>query len=130
MDFALQTYGEVLGRGGPKIFVSLLAHTSEKSDESLGALYSKSLLYLVSRALEPDQRTPILGMQKIWTGNNESDDTFNREHVRTINAWRAKSRTVTLLPVITGKEVQPGAEVARLKPSRPITAPSTTISMW
>ena len=105
VDFALQTYGEVLGRGGPKIFVSLLADTSEKSDESLGALYSKSLLYLVSRALEPDHKTPILGMQKIWTGNNESDDTFNREHVRTINAWRAKSRTVTLLPVITGREV-------------------------
>lgn len=105
VNFALQTYGKTLGRGGPKMYVSLLSDTSEKSDESLGALYSKSLLYLVSRALEPVHKTPILGMQRVWAGDYEKDDVFNEAQAKTVEAWRAKSAAVTLMRPISEKEV-------------------------
>ena len=105
VEFALETYGRALRRGGPEFYVSLLADDSEKSDASLGALYSKSLLYLVSRALEPDHKTPILGMQNVWTGDYEKDDTFNEAHFEAIKSWRRRSTAVTLLRPISEKEV-------------------------
>ena len=53
----------------------------------MSAIYRKSLLYLVSNALEADLRTPILGLSNIWnpdySGWDGSSDT-----AEALSAWR------------------------------------------
>lgn len=82
--------GELTGRGvavgqlhllAPAITHRLYAETLEKLDvattmfalgreaergDNCGGVYRKSLLYLVSRAFEPDENPEILGMEEFW----------------------------------------------------------------
>ena len=45
-------------------------------DDTVGP-YGKSLLYLVSRALEPMHKTPILGMEATWNPALDKNDLFS-----------------------------------------------------
>jgi hypothetical protein len=53
-----------------KTYISLLSDRNEVNDNT-AQIYRKSLLYLVSNALEADRRTPLLGMHKVFDANKD-----------------------------------------------------------
>lgn len=69
-----------------RLFLDVLSDDVERAD-TVSAIYRKSLLYLVSNALEADLRTPILGLSNIWnpdySGWDGSSDT-----AEALSAWR------------------------------------------
>ena len=50
--------------------------------------YGKSLLYLVSRALERVHKTPLLGMEAAWSPNAEETDIWNPSTYADLKTWR------------------------------------------
>lgn len=93
-------------------WINLLSDTIEKRDAlpspSFG-LYSKSLLYLVSRALDDDRKMPILGLERAHLPKYASDDDqWCDTRLGEVKAWQTlwlgrngKSRTV----VVTDQDV-------------------------
>jgi len=83
--FANQHYGndrQVMG----KLYLDCLADPQER-DDNVAMIYRKSLLYLVSAALETDLRTPILGLERVgnpgdqgWDGSSDTGEA--------LAAWR------------------------------------------
>lgn len=72
LDFANRFYGHPLSKGTFSVdnfYIDMLGDNMERKDhvgtENL-TLYGKSLLYLVSRALERNHKTPLLGMEAGW----------------------------------------------------------------
>ena len=66
-----------------RLYLGLLANSQERAD-SVAGIYRKSLLYLVSGALETDLRTPIAGMAKVygtddggWDGSSSTNESLN-----------------------------------------------------
>ena len=59
----------------PKQVVCDVLSNSNELDDSVGP-YGKSLLYLVSRALEPAHKTPILGMEATWEPKLDKEGVF------------------------------------------------------
>ena len=57
-----------------RVAVEVLSDSNEL-DDSVGP-YGKSLLYLVSRALEPIHKTPILGMEATWEPKLDKEGVF------------------------------------------------------
>lgn len=107
VDFATATYGPAFANGvaNPKTtFIDVLSDTNELSDPCVPVLYSKSLLYLVSRALEPEHKTPVLGLQKAWP-KWSADADFMAGYQTVLNAWNAASKGVVLDPPVTETEV-------------------------
>ena len=64
--FAMRHFAPHIGKTVPadKVAIDVLSDANERNDE-VGP-YKKSLLYLVSRALEDTHKTPILGLQAVW----------------------------------------------------------------
>jgi len=71
VGFAVQHYIRAVPKVVVKnnIFVDLLSDERERAD-SVGP-YGKSLLYLVSRALEDVHKMPLLGMQRAWSAKDD-----------------------------------------------------------
>jgi hypothetical protein len=67
-----------------KVYFELLSDRRERGD-SVGP-YGKSLLYLVSRALEEVHKTPLLGLAAAW---NPADpgDIVNQRRLGEVKAW-------------------------------------------
>ncbi len=86
-------------------FIGVLTDQNEKADACVPVLYSKSLLYLVSRALESDHNTPVLGMQKIWPQWRKKDGTFADEQWQVMTKWDQVGKGVKLDPPIAAKTV-------------------------
>jgi hypothetical protein len=63
------------------------------------------LLYLVSRALEPEHKTPVLGLQKAWSKKPDEDDTFMEGYQKIIDAWQAASSVTAPDTIVTEPEV-------------------------
>lgn len=106
--FASDKYGSAFADkvADPKTtFVDVLSDANETSDPCVPVLYSKSLLYLVSRALEPDHKTPILGLQKVWRTWRADDDTFMSGSEKILDDWSDVSQNVVLDPAIKDTEV-------------------------
>ena len=59
----------------PKRVVCDVLSNSNELDDTVGP-YGKSLLYLVSRALEPSHKTPILGMEATWEPKLDKEGVF------------------------------------------------------
>jgi len=85
LDFASRHYGRafkdrILDRDN--VYFDLLTDRNERDDQVAG-LYRKSLLYLISRALEKDHKTPLLGMHVAWDQTHGTSgyipDTFPRD---------------------------------------------------
>jgi hypothetical protein len=112
VEFATAKYGQAFANkvADPKTtFIDLLSDSNELTDPCVPVLYSKSLLYLVSRALEPDHKTPILGLQKAWP--KWSDDAeFTDGYQKILDRWNAASNGVVLGPPVTETEVPIRAE--------------------
>ncbi|MDM0112530.1 C1 family peptidase [Variovorax sp. J22R133] len=65
-----------------RLYMSVLSDQNER-DDTVAAIYRKSLLYFVSNALEPDLRTPILGLAnvldpayKAWDGSSSTGEAL------------------------------------------------------
>jgi predicted chitinase len=65
-----------------RLWMHILSDERER-DDSVAAIYRKSLLYLVSNALEPDLRTPLLGMENVlkpsyagWDGSSTTAEAL------------------------------------------------------
>lgn len=65
-----------------QLYIDVLSDRLDRNDNT-GAIYRKSLLYLVSNALEVDLRTPLLGLQNAfndqyggWDGTSSTGDTL------------------------------------------------------
>lgn len=75
-----------------RLFIDVLSNKNERPD-SVGP-YGKSLLYLVSRALESQHKTPILGMEATFESKLDKDAIFapDAERLGTphpdVAAWR------------------------------------------
>jgi hypothetical protein len=62
--------------------------TDERERADTVAIYKKSLLYLVSRALEDIHKTPLLGMEASWNiAYAKKKDIFNRVSYSSIAKW-------------------------------------------
>jgi hypothetical protein len=105
--FAVETYGKafVKGTADPKAtYVGLLEDKNEASDPCVPVAYSKSLLYLVSRALEPVHKTPVIGMQKSWDRKGKDqkswlppkNDDFFKDTEKHIARWNAAAKDVVV----------------------------------
>ena len=73
-----------------RIYIDILSNRNERKC-SVGP-YGKSLLYLVSRALETAHKTPILGMEAAWNPAFDKDNIFTADPPSKPNAdvalWR------------------------------------------
>jgi hypothetical protein len=108
VGFANATYGQAFAADvadPASTFVSILDNDNERSDPCVPVLYSKSLLYLVSRALEADHNTPVLGMQKAWLPWRKKDATFAEEYWTDMVAWDGFAKKVKLDPPVAAKTV-------------------------
>jgi alpha-beta hydrolase superfamily lysophospholipase len=68
-----------------KVYFELLSDRRER-DDAVGP-YGKSLLYLVSRALEDMHKTPLLGLAATWNPE-DPDDIINSRRRSDVAAWR------------------------------------------
>ena len=65
-----------------RLYLNVLSDIVERAD-NVASIYRKSLLYLVSNALETDLRTPILGLNEIndlsyagWDGSSDTGEAL------------------------------------------------------
>lgn len=131
MDFANQHFGEaltngILNPGG--LHIDIMSERRESEDWVIRPdIYGKSMLYLISRALESVHKTPLLGMEWVWmkseTGRGKSKeapwktlDIFSADAARNIEEWHARLDKLDLEPLhIDGKaEVSTGETTIRL----------------
>ena len=106
--FATATYGKAFADGtadAKSTYIDVLSDDNEVSDPAVPTAYSKSLLYLISRALEPDHKTPVLGMYKAWTDLPKADVTFKDGYRKEIDAWQEAAKGIKLDPPIIDKVV-------------------------
>ncbi|MHB8763620.1 MAG: C1 family peptidase [Deferrisomatales bacterium] len=94
VPFALDHYAEAVEKrqilDRRALFVDLLSDERERAD-SVGP-YGKSLLFLVSRALEDLHKMPLLGMEAAWNPQVErrgERDLWNRKTEASVDQWRA-----------------------------------------
>ena len=89
VEFALSHYIPALIEGTlqfDRFNFDILSDDREQAD-TVGP-YGKSLLYLVSRALEQSHKTPLLGMEAVWKESAESQDMWNKAYRDQIKSWR------------------------------------------
>ncbi len=68
-----------------RVYLELLSDARER-DDHVGP-YGKSLLYLVSRALEDLHKTPLLGLAAAWNAGDPGD-VVHRKRLADVAAWR------------------------------------------
>lgn len=69
-----------------KLAMYVLSEENEL-DDTVGP-YQKSLLYLISRALEKGHKTPILGMAKSFSASSLDDESWNSNMVHEVEKWQ------------------------------------------
>ncbi|MGF6528596.1 C1 family peptidase [Variovorax sp. PvP013] len=105
-----------------RLSLDVLSDEVERAD-TVARIYRKSLLYLVSNALEADLRTPILGLQRIddpdfggWDGSSDTGEALANWRRAAVDARLARRTRVVTAPRIrvatdpgTGDVLQPSA---------------------
>jgi hypothetical protein len=88
MAFASRHYGKAFSRGmlDPGALALELLSDELELEDSVGP-YGKSLLYLVSRALEEVHKMPLLGLAAAWTQDAGRPDVFSTARKADISAW-------------------------------------------
>ena len=98
--FALDHYAKAITGGTlapDALYVENLSEEREQAD-SVGP-YGKSLLYLVSRALEDFQKMPLLGKTLEWTATNkQAQKLFGLAGVDDVVEWQAFVKQAQLNP--------------------------------
>ena len=113
VQFALDHYEPAMTNGVLRkqdFHVELLSDARELGD-TVGP-YGKSLLYLVSRALEDQHKTPILGMANAWDPSKRSLWSNDPVIQRGLKAWQTFWGTVRSPREITDPQISNG--VARI----------------
>jgi hypothetical protein len=97
LAFAVDHYGRAFAKGGALAKASL--HIDNLTDEaetkdSVGP-YGKSLLYLVSRALEERRKAPLLGLDIALTqgGKGKKMEFDSADHAKLLQKWLAIGQT-------------------------------------
>jgi pimeloyl-ACP methyl ester carboxylesterase len=93
VPFAVKHYGRAIkeGRIDPKRFYSDVLSDERELADTVGR-YGKSLLYLVSRALEDVHKMPLLGMQAAW--EDVAHTVWHRGRLDSVRAWRDIASTI------------------------------------
>lgn len=99
LDFAVRQYGAAIGDGKLKaanVHVDIMDDERERAD-TVGP-YGKSLLYLVSRALETRHKTPLLGMEWAWKSSAVPQDQWSNDPAsrRALVDWSALAKNMSL----------------------------------
>jgi len=100
LGFALSHYAPALDQGTlqfDRFYCDVLSDEREQAD-SVGP-YGKSLLYLVSRALEQNHKTPLLGMEAAWKESAQSEDMWNKVYDDEIKTWRDYASEIKFLNI-------------------------------
>jgi hypothetical protein len=84
-----------------------LLHDERELADSVGP-YGKSLLYLVSRALEDYHKTPLLGMANAWSP--KAKDSWHPDLQDTVTEWQKFWSTGTKPKQHTGTHVSDGVQ--------------------
>ncbi|MDX1811438.1 MAG: C1 family peptidase, partial [Gammaproteobacteria bacterium] len=71
---------------GKAFYCDILSNERELAD-SVGP-YGKSLLYLVSRALEAKHKMPLLGFDAAWNPASEQEDMWHTSERKIVDSWR------------------------------------------
>lgn len=111
LAFANRRYIGAAGNGVIKaadLHVDLMSNERERAD-TVGP-YGKSLLYLVSRALESLHKMPLLGMEAAWRKLSADSDTklWNANTTADLATWRAFAAGGVQLQVHKNKLVLAG----------------------
>jgi len=116
LAFALRHYRTALDNGN-LASAQFKIHTLSDSlelDDTVGP-YRKSLLYLVSRALEHVHKTPLLGMEKAFSSNEPIDELWNKDPaiLGDVKEWRKFYGTMAqgTLTVLKDKQVSTGTRL-------------------
>lgn len=90
-----------------RLYLDVLSEQNER-DDNVVAIYRKSLLYLVSNALESDLRTPILGMENVfkpdytgWDGSSTTGEVLGNWRQAAKAAGLDKRMTLLDAPKVT-----------------------------
>jgi hypothetical protein len=132
VSFASQTYLQAAKDKviDPKtVGIDILSNKNEEKD-TVGEVYGKSLLYLVSRALEPLRRTPLLGMEAVWDARLDQDNVFGTGNDTAphpdVVAWRTAWPKTGIPPeILTVHSV-----VDSIRPRSSITASHGCFDNW
>ncbi|MGD8570087.1 MAG: C1 family peptidase [Gammaproteobacteria bacterium] len=115
VDFALSHYVPALKAGTlvyDGLHFDILSDEREQAD-SVGP-YGKSLLYLVSRALEQSHKTPILGMEGVWHKRAESQDMWNKLYEKQVTSWRNYASEINEPKIHESEQISDGHTVIPL----------------
>jgi hypothetical protein len=108
--FALDHYRPAFAKGTLKpatLSIDLLSKQRELED-TVGP-YRKSLLWLVSRALEPNHKTPLLGLEDLYR-EAASPESWHGEEATSARAWQDLWRTSGgQLDILSDPQVATGA---------------------
>ena len=78
-----------------KTYIHIMDDQMERADNV--AIYKKSLLYLISRALEEVHKTPLLGMEAAWNLEySREHDIFNQAQYSHIKRWSSFAKDINL----------------------------------
>lgn len=90
VPFALEKYKPALGKKlAFKDFHCHLMNDEREKDDNVASLYRKSLLYLVSRALETEHKMPLLGMENTWNASLDTGNPTSPDRLPDVKAWRS-----------------------------------------
>ena len=111
VDFALKHYGgahekNVLSK--KRLFCDVMSDERERADSV--KVYGKSLLYLVSRALEEAHKMPILGLEGAWSKEAETADMWNKRQLLELRDWRKFMTGTSGLKVHRQKTISNGCD--------------------
>jgi pimeloyl-ACP methyl ester carboxylesterase len=90
------------------LYMHLLSDGREK-DDTVGP-YQKSLLYLVSRALEDWHKTPLLGMANVFDSSLNTADNWNRKTLIHLRVWQKFWDGTQGLNIVDDEQVPTAAE--------------------
>jgi pimeloyl-ACP methyl ester carboxylesterase len=115
MRFAVETYIRAADHklmDLERLWLHYLSDANEKRDglpTPRLAAYGKSLLYLVSRALDDERKMPLLGMERaIMAGYENDSDQWEAGELAFVQAWQSRWKP----------------QVASQSLARPVTSPS------
>jgi hypothetical protein len=109
MAFASRHYGKAFGKGlldPGALTVELLSDELEFNDR-IGP-YGKSLLYLISRALEEEHKMPLLGLAVAWNQAGARPDVFSAAGETDVKSWLQKWGRQPTLRLIQDRQVFDG----------------------
>jgi hypothetical protein len=110
VQFAVDHFEPAMAPGGvlrkQDFHVELLSNERELAD-TVGP-YGRSLLYLVSRALEDQHKTPLLGMATAWDPSKRGEFSDDPAIQRGLKAWQTFWGTVRAPREVTEAQVSNG----------------------